>query len=218
MPLSPRIFQFLEELAANNNKPWFELRKVRYQALRLQLQEFLEELYIALSSVQALPPQQTKKQVFRIYRDMRFRKDAEPYKTHFGAYLELPSGHWYMELRPGASFIGTGIYEPSSSDLEKIRADIDYDAEAWRKLLRAKKLKQYFGKLEGKQLKTAPRAWSKDHEAIELLRYKQFLLQSPCSDELVCSEGFLEYQVEAYKAALPFLARLNQALSFEEEA
>ena len=73
--------------------------------------------------------------------------------------------------------IAGGFWGPNSNDLKRIRQEIAADDQSLRKILKSKSFKTYFGQLEGERVKTAPKGYKKDHPAIDLLRYKQFLLR-----------------------------------------
>lgn len=61
--------------------------------------------------------------------------------------------------------------------MKRIREDIDLNYKDWKKLLSNKTLVSTFGGLTGEQVASAPRGYTKDHPAIDLLRYKQFFLK-----------------------------------------
>ena len=73
---SPEAIQFLADLAANNDRAWFQPRKADYERL---LKEPLEALVAALAErfeARGIPLQaDPKRSIFRIYRDTRFSKD-----------------------------------------------------------------------------------------------------------------------------------------------
>lgn len=50
------------------------------------------------------------------------------------------------------------------------------------------------------------------HEAIDLLRYKQFLLIRPFSDKEVLSKGFLKEAGLTFKAMRPFFDHMSEVL------
>jgi uncharacterized protein (TIGR02453 family) len=87
----PEAVEFLAELAANNERAWFQPRKAEYERL---LKEPLEALCVALGerfrargiAMQADPA----KAPFRIYRDVRFARDKSPHndKVHTGIVRE----------------------------------------------------------------------------------------------------------------------------------
>ena len=71
---------------------------------------------------------ESKKSVFRIYRDTRFSKDKTPYKTNFGAGLGMGKGNkvsgYYLHIEPGKSFLAGGVYKPEPTVLKTIRQEI----------------------------------------------------------------------------------------------
>ena len=70
-----------------------------------------------------------------------------------------------------------------------------------------------FGTLQGEQLKTAPKGFDVNHEAIDLLRYKQFLIMKRFTDEEVLSPLFLEQALETCKNMRPFFDYMSEVLS-----
>lgn len=67
--------------------------------------------------------------------------------------------------------------------------------------------------MTGEQVGSAPRGYTKDHPAIDLLRYKQFLLKVEFSDKDVCSPGFLYKVNDAFKKMRPFLNYISDVLT-----
>ena len=88
------IFQFLKDLAANNNREWFNAHRDYYEAARSEFDHLLSAVIsrIALfdESVRCLEP---KDCTYRIYRDTRFSADKTPYKTHYGMFVAVPQAH-----------------------------------------------------------------------------------------------------------------------------
>src|SRR6476661_3832884 len=122
----PEAVEFLAELAANNERAWFQPRKAEFERL---LKEPLEALCVALDDEfrgRGIPLRaDPAKSPFRIYRDVRFAKDKSPYKTNIGASFPWaggenpdPSGRshtenvhssgGYFHLSPGESYVGGG--------------------------------------------------------------------------------------------------------------
>jgi len=108
---SPEAIQFLVDLAANNERPWFQARKTDYERL---LKEPLEALCadVAVEFVKRGVPLQSdpKRPPFRIYRDVRFSKDKSPYKTHIAANFP-----WRGDGADDAPTWGGGYFHPSPS-------------------------------------------------------------------------------------------------------
>ena len=95
-------------------------------------------------------------------------------------------------FKPNESYVAVGFWEPNSSDLKRIRQELDYEASGFRDMMNDKKLKTVWGGLQGEQLKTAPRDFAKNHPDIDLLRYKQFLLIKNFADEELLHESFAQ--------------------------
>ena len=76
----PAAFQFLVDLAAHNDRAWFQPRKQEYERL---LKEPMETLVAALGDRfrdRGIPLEaDPRRSIFRIYRDTRFSKDKSPY-------------------------------------------------------------------------------------------------------------------------------------------
>jgi uncharacterized protein (DUF2461 family) len=62
-------------------------------------------------------------------------------------------------------------------------------------------------------LKTAPKGFPNDHEAIDLLRYKQYLLVRHFTDEEVLSASFLQEADKTFKAMRPFFDYMSEVLT-----
>ena len=122
-------------------------------------------------------------------------------------------GGYYYWIKPGASRVGCGFTYPNPEDLKRIRVDIQYNHEDWKRLLNAKKLKATFGEMIGEQVKTAPKGFSKDDPAIELLRFKQFWFERSFSDKEVLSPDFLKEVEKTYKAIRPFFDYMSDVLT-----
>jgi uncharacterized protein (DUF2461 family) len=70
--------------------------------------------------------------------------------------------------------------------------------------------------LEGEQLKTAPKGIDKAHPAIDLLRYKQYLLSRQFTDQEVLSDNFVNEVNNCFKAMRPFFDFMSEALTTDE--
>ena len=76
--------------------------------------------------------------------------------------------------------------------------------------------KKLFGELQGEKLKTSPQSFSKDHENIEWLKFKQYLLIRKFSDEEVLSNQFIEEAVYTFSQMLPFFDYFSDILTTDE--
>ena len=208
---------FLLQLKENNNKPWFEANKPNYLKELNHIETFADALLQELSKTDVLETGSGKKSVYRIYRDIRFSKDKTPFKTFWGgSYTRATAarrGGYYFHLEQGNSFFAGGFWGPNAADLKRIRTEFDHDIESFRKILNSKSFTSTFGTLQGEQLKTAPKGFDINHEAIDLLRYKQFLIMKRFTDEEVLSPLFLEQALETCKNMRPFLDYMSEVLT-----
>ena len=208
---------FLNRLKQNNNREWFAEHKSEYEKNREDIIAFADDLLDKMKQHDDIETVSGKKSLYRIYRDIRFSKDKTPYKTQwsgsFKRATKLLRGGYYFHIEPGNSFLGGGFWGPSSSDLKLIRQNIlDYGDEL-KDILNSKEFINTFGQLEGDKLKTAPKGFDKEHQHIDLLRYKQFLLVKRFSDKEVLSEDFIKQLNEGFKAMRPFFDYMSEALT-----
>lgn len=217
---SQLIFTFLKNLKENNNKEWFDTNRSTYQEVRKEVENFIRHILKELTPVDpGLSSLAVKDCMFRMNRDIRFSPDKTPYKTNIGVVFS-PGGKntgnpsYYLHLQPGSeSFVGGGIYMPSSEVLSKIRQEIDYNSDDFKKILNEKTFKKFYAELYGEKLKTAPRGYPKDHPEVELLKFKHYVVLHYLKDDEVGKKDFEEYTFSAFKALKPFNDFLKVAIS-----
>ncbi|MBS0032130.1 DUF2461 domain-containing protein [Chitinophaga sp. 22321] len=212
-------FDFLNTLKQHNNRDWFNEHKAAFQHEQELVEEFAEALLGQLSTHDLIETPSGKKSLFRIYRDTRFSHDKTPYKTHWSGSFKRATksrrGGYYFHIEPGNSFVAGGFWGPVPEDLKRVRDDIAFDPAPLRKILRRKSFIATFESLKGEQLKTAPKGFDADHEAIDLLRFKQYLLIRHFSDEEVLSEQFLQMANQTFKEMRPFLDYMSEVLTMD---
>lgn len=205
--------QFLGDLAAHNERSWFQPRKGDYERL---LKEPLEALCRALAErfeARGLPLRSDPTHSpFRIYRDVRFSADKSPYKTHVSASFPW-SGEGggvggYFHLQPGEMYAGGGMWHPEPAQLAAWRRTIAEDLATVRAVLDAAEFAQTFGEVEGDRLKRVPTGFTADHPGAELLKLKDVTFGRRLSDDDVLSPGLPDVLAESYAAAVPVLRLL----------
>lgn len=211
-------FEFLKELGLNNNREWFTENKKLYEANLKNIVVFADSLLAKMNEHDVLETPTGKKSLFRIYRDVRFSKDKSPYKTHwsgsFRRATQLRRGGYYFHIQPGnQSFIGGGFWEPNKEDLQRIREEIAADPSEMRQILSNPNFIKTFGALQGEQLKTAPKGFDKEHPAIDLLRYKQFIFSRNFTDKEVLQPNFLEQANQTFQHMRPFFDYMSDVLT-----
>lgn len=211
------VFDFLNTLSQNNNREWFHLHKKEYEASHGIMIHYAESLLSEMRKQDDIETMSGKKSLFRIYRDVRFSKDKLPYKTSWSGSFKRATnalrGGYYYHIEPGNTFIIGGFFGPNPADLKHIRSHIDQDDTALRNILESEAIRSYFGSLLGEQVKTAPKGFPKDHPAIDLLRYKQFMLKHKFSDKEVLANGFHKKMSLGFQQLLPFFDVMSEILT-----
>ncbi|MBS1763577.1 MAG: DUF2461 domain-containing protein [Bacteroidetes bacterium] len=216
--LNKTTISFLKSLSRNNNRDWFEAHRAQYLEAKTDFENFVTALIETLSKTEPRYKNlEAKKCIFRIYRDVRFSKDKSPYKTHLAAYFnpaakQQEQAGLYIHISPGGSFIGGGRFMPDAAALRKIRQEIDYNTDQFKKILSDKNFKKQFKELENYKLKKAPRDYPKDHPHIELLKYTGFIVSKPLTDDAVTGKQLLKEINTAFVAMKPLLDFLNRAV------
>jgi uncharacterized protein (TIGR02453 family) len=211
--ITSETFAFLSLLKENNNRDWFTKHKLEFQTEQKKTNQFYLAIFENLKkhdSIESL-------KMFRIYRDVRFSKNKEPYKTHFGGHFVRASqrkrGGYYLQISPNNSFLAGGFWKPNKEDLFRIRKEFEMDAVEIRKVINEPNFKKYFENLKGDALKTAPRGFDKVHPDIDLIRMKQFIAVRNFSDAEVLSLNFLNEVDNSFKALRPFLDYMSDVLT-----
>lgn len=208
---------FLKELQNNNNREWFAENKARYEAARANIAEFADALMARISETDVLETESGKKSMFRIYRDVRFSKNKDPYKTsHSGQFKregKLRRGGYYYHFSPTEMMVGGGFYGIEKDDLKRVREELAADAEPMRAIIADKDFQRIYGAMRGEQLKTAPKGFDKTHPDIDLLRYKQFYAIRNFTEKEVLSSEFVDLAAETHLHLRPFFDYFTEVLT-----
>ena len=213
------LLKYLKDLKANNNRPWFEENRKRYERSRAEFVVLVDHLIAGIARFdRPIIEQEPEDCVFRIYRDARFARDKTPYKIHFGAFItdrgrRVDRAGYYIHLQPGESLVAGGLYMPPSRELKAVRRAIEADGNALRRIISAKPFVKCFGKeLPGPKLKSSPRDYPKDHPQIDLLRYTSFAVWHEFADAEVLRPDFLKRVTKMCEAVHGLVQFLNGAL------
>lgn len=209
----PQAFDFLHELAQNNERDWFKPRKSIYEDEIVWPMQCLVEDCARQAAERGLPISgDPKRAMFRIYRDTRFSKDKRPYKTHAGAILSRTGGKTdgmgvvYIHLEPGQCFLGSGFWHPERSVLNRWRAHMVQDPDGFLEMAGA--LERSGLRLSGEDsLKRLPRGYEDwgEHPLADYLRLKSFTVGRSVPDADLQSPGFTEIVLQMAHDSLPLL-------------
>ena len=162
--LSKKYVEFFKELAAHNDRDWFNANKVRFES---DVKEPFEAVTAEIiGMMQKLDPEITlgvKDAVFRIYRDTRFAKDKTPYKLHMSAVVSRGGRRdhsypgLYFQIGVDGLAIAGGCWEPQKDQLLQIRQAIAKDPKGFRKIVDNKKFRDTFQEVGGDKNKIIPK-------------------------------------------------------------
>jgi uncharacterized protein (TIGR02453 family) len=153
--------EFFEGLEADNSKAyWTDHKPIYDRCVKAPMDELLAEL----------APVFGPGKVFRPYRDTRFSKGKEPYKTTIAARVASAG---YVQLSSGGLGAGSGTWHMAPDQLQRYRAAVadDRSGQALEDLL-AELDRGGISTASHEELRTAPRGYPKDHPRIGLLRRK----------------------------------------------
>jgi uncharacterized protein (TIGR02453 family) len=218
-PFTRKTLAFLRALKRNNDREWFRARKADYeQHVREPMVALLEQLARDLPGFAPDLVSDPRVCLFRIYRDTRFSSDKRPLKTNVAAHFpsrKFPKGEGaglYVEVAPQWVWMGGGIYMPSSSELNAIRAAIGDDHRRFRRVVTASAFRRAVGELSGERLTRVPRGYLKDHPAAEYLRHRQFIGGREFPADFAVSPRFYSQLLTVFRGVAPLVGFLNHAI------
>ncbi len=226
----PEAIDFLADLAANNDREWFNPRKADYERLLKAPSEALVTALAERLEAREIPLlADPKRSIFRIYRDTRFSKDKSPYKTHLGAsfpWLERgadgttvvadAAAHGnggYFNFQPGEMYVGGGMWMAEKPRLDAFRRAIVEEPDRVRAALEEPGFKAAFGSVTAHEhLKRLPTGLPADHPMADLFLYKDVVFGRRLSDAEVLSPSLPDTLADAFAAGMPvfeFLATIR---------
>lgn len=217
--ITPQAFKFLKDLAAHNDREWFDANKQRYlDEVRDPLLQFVADFaprLLEISEHMVADPRPVGGSLFRIHRDTRFSRDKRPYKTHAGLSFRHADGRdvhgpiFYLHLEPGAVFAAAGIWRPPSDPLSQVRDAIVAHPGRWKRVLRSRGLELDDGT---DRLKRAPRGYDPEHPFADDLKRKSFTASTPFTQKEACASDFQGRFAKACRQKAPLMEFLTNAV------
>jgi uncharacterized protein (TIGR02453 family) len=211
--------QFLAELAANNDRAWFQPRKTEYERLVRQPFERLVEALAVRFEARGVPlGADPRRSIFRIHRDTRFSRDKSPYKNHQAARFPWrdPGGAamtehahgagGYFHFEPGAMYLGGGMFLPDRPLLDAWRRLVVEQPARVHDAIEERGFVATFGSVRTHQpFKRTPPGYPSDHPDAELLRMRDVVFGRPLADAEVLSADLPDTIADGFAAAMPVL-------------
>jgi uncharacterized protein (TIGR02453 family) len=214
---TPAAFGFLRELAANNDRAWWERNKDRYVAtIREPALDFIADFGAWLQHVAPYLSADTRVNggsLMRPHRDMRFAPGA-PFKTNVGIHFRHAAGKdvhapgLYLHLEPGRSFAGVGLWRPEAAVAKRIRQAIHDNPNGWGEAAHRSAFTDVWSPagLENNRLRRVPRELAgSDHPHPDDLRLRSFIFDTSLTQKLITSGDFADELLTRFEVALPYM-------------
>lgn len=175
-------FSFLEGMAANNDKAWFEANRPLYEAGYLApARAFVDVMGPRL---RALSPAvqfeaRVNGSISRVNRDTRFSRDKRPYKDHLdlwfwhGERKGWTQPGFFMRLSAEAVWLGCGMHHFEDECMTRYREAVvnDRSGEALVKAIASVEAAGDYA-VGGMDRKQVPRGYDKDGPRARFLRWE----------------------------------------------
>lgn len=206
-------FTFLDGIAANNEKVWFEAHRDLYEAGYVApARAFVEALGPRLRAISPGVQYDARinGSISRINRDIRFSKDKRPYKDHLSCWFwhgerkgwDCP-GFWF-EINAKEVFVGVGMYMFDKEHLETYRNSIVHPRSGKALLAAVARVKKATGAdIGGKTRKLMPRGYETDPDRAQYLLYEGLYTSQTMPAKASLKPDFLDICASAYAAAWP---------------
>jgi uncharacterized protein (TIGR02453 family) len=211
--------RFLRALKRNNRREWFNAHRDDYEAhVRQPMTAIVERLAVDFRQFAPEMVASPKLSMYRIYRDTRFSENKAPYKTHVAAVFPtrgLPKHEGaglYFHVSPTEVWIGGGMYAPQTPQLHAVREHIAANVTRLRGIVEAPAFRKQI-EIEGERLQRVPRGFPKDHEAVEYLKYRNFIAGCEFPPGFATSSSFYTTLLQVFRRVAPFSQFLNEPLT-----
>ena len=223
--LSRETLRFLAELEDHNDKAWFQANKSRYQETVLEpALELVRDMQPRLRKISTHIVADDRKSggsLSRIYRDVRFSKDKRPYNPqvmlmfHHAVGKKVSAPGFYLSVTPDEITVGTGIWQPETAAVNKIRQHIVDETRAWRAAKSDAGFMKVFGGLAGESLKRPPRGFDAEHPEVEDLKRKDFVGFCTLKPSMATRKDFPDRLESSYRSSQKLMRFLCRALELD---
>lgn len=219
---SEDYLEFFKELAANNNKAWFDENRKRYEkSVKNPFKNFVQRL---INEIEAFDKEQQgiepKDCIFRINRDIRFSKDKTPYKLNNSAIVtpggkkakDIPGA--YIEIGPEKVRLYGGVYFMDKQNLEDFRYFIAANQEEFEGLITDKNFVKTYGEIRGEKAKRLSKDLKEAAEKQPLIFNKQWYFFTEYEPEIILQEDFISTLVADIKKGFPLTQFIRKGIHY----
>lgn len=217
---SKDFLDFFKELAANNNKDWFDANRKRYdQSVKEPFKKFVADLITASRKLDPAINIEAKDAIFRINRDIRFSKDKSPYKLDRSAIISSAGRKdhsvpgFYIALGPENTYLGGGAYFLKPEQLVSLRRYILANNDELNKIIEAPSFREHFGEIKGEKNKRLPAEFAEMADKQPLLFNKQLYFMAECPAGWATRADLMDRCMEYFQAAQPLQKFLAEGVA-----
>ena len=201
-PIKPALFDFLRELKANNERPWFEANKARYRAeVRDPMLDFIQafaEPLVEISPYFRADPRPNGGSLFRIYQRHAVLEGQDALQDQCRRALPPRSGQGRPRARLLSAFGARHVLRRLRR-LASGRRHAREDSRRGRGTTggmdahhRVRCLLPDLSRLAGEALKRPPRGYDPEHPLIEDLKRKDFVAITDIPEAEAIRPDFLD--------------------------
>lgn len=218
-----KVIDFLEQLRRNNDKVWFDAHREEYKMVQAEFNEFAEELLKNVSAFDSTVAGLGVKDVtYRIYRDVRFSPNKDPYKTHMGVYIcpggkKSGYGGYYFHIEPSGgegNIITSGLYLPEPKVLRSVREEISVNGEGFEAAVTKA---EGFVLDESSKLKRLPAGFAPGSPWDEYLKLKDVYLIKVVDNDWLLQKDLAAAVAAEFAKTYDFLQLMNRAAAYAFE-
>ncbi|HAD97531.1 MAG TPA: hypothetical protein DCG19_09000 [Cryomorphaceae bacterium] len=202
------FLDFFKELAANNNKEWFDENRRRYKAsVKEPFDHFVGDLILNIRKLDNRVLIEAKDATFRINRDIRFSPNKDPYKLDRSAVIS-PAGRkdhsvpgFYLSFGPEHTMFGGGAYFMTPEKLARTRFYIASNPKDFQRILNDPAFKKHFTELKGEENKRLPKELQEAAVIEPLIYKKQMYYMTELEPETILRDDLMDLSMSYYKAS-----------------
>lgn len=221
MKIDKEIFDFLTDLACNNNREWFNANKERYNDVKHRFERITDEFVRLIVEIDSsVGMHDAKDCIYRIYRDTRFSSDKTPYKRHICCFVakngrksRMPG--YYLHIEPGSSHFGGGVYCLEPEELKRIRREICNFPEEIVAAVENDDFKSRMRLHDGDKMKKFPKGYETGFKGDEYLKYRYLSSYVTYSDVECMSDIFGDMLRRDMQLAYPLNRFLTEAMEMQ---
>jgi len=217
----PSLMQFLRDLAANNDREWFNAHKQDYEdKVRTPALAFIEAMEPWIRMVSPHYEASAKKvggSLMRVYKDVRFSKDKAPFKTNVGIQFRHEVGKdvhapgFYLHIEPQEIFLGVGTWHPDPLALKAIREHIEAKPGPYQDAIEHAPFKEIYA-MAGDSLIRPPKGYDANHPLIDEIKRKDFIAICKLTEGELCEGDFCQLVASRFGRAQPLNKFICEAL------